>query len=120
MRVAILFVALMLGAAAPARAWCEATCLSPTNTRGDSAKPHCPVHEPSSDAPSMAAANSPDCPVVESARPVIAKIELKVPAHAIASHPARVRTSALSNARTRAPLHVRTLASSSLFAPLRI
>src|SRR6188474_774425 len=66
-RWSILFVALLVGAAAPARAWCEATCLATAHQ--ESAKPHCPSHEPSSNSPTMAAAKGADCPALESARP---------------------------------------------------
>jgi len=76
-RVSILVIALLVGAATPARAWCEATCLAPA-AHSDSAKPHCPAHDASSDGPSIAAADTADCPVIEAARPTTtARVDLK-------------------------------------------
>ena len=120
-RLAILFVAVLLGAAAPARAWCEATCLAPVAVDGDAAPPHCPAHEPPSDTSSIAAADSPECPVVESARPVVAKLNLKAPSPTVVSHPAQIRPAASADLCTLAPSHLRALASPHLtVTPLRI
>ena len=115
-RLAILFVAVLVGSTAPARAWCEATCLAPVA----STTPHCPAHEPSSDTPAIASADSVDCPVVESARPVAAKLELRAPVLSVAAHLAHLRTPAPSHPRTFTPPDLRSFAPSHLFAPLRI
>ena len=70
--IALLAVA-VLGAAAPARAWCEATCLAPTETQ-----PHCPTHEPSGDSATISASSIDDCPILESARPTLqARLDLQ-------------------------------------------
>jgi hypothetical protein len=56
---------LMLGAAAPARAWCEATCGAPV-TESTS---HCPTHDPADGTTALSASLIDDCPAPESARP---------------------------------------------------
>jgi hypothetical protein len=74
-RLAIVLLALLTGAAAPARAWCEATCLAPAEA---SSKAHCPSHESTSTGVAMSATAIEDCPVVDAARPTtIARPELK-------------------------------------------
>ena len=85
-RVAIAIVALLLGAAAPARAWCEAACLDVPRA-GESAKAHCPSNDTSSDVTVISAADNPECPVVEAARPVPAKIDLSSAGPAAAARP---------------------------------
>lgn len=68
---------LLVGAAAPARAWCEASCLAPA-AHGEAAKPHCPTHD-SSDAPVWSASPIGDCPAIDSARPTLtARIDVQV------------------------------------------
>ena len=57
--------AVMLGAAAPARAWCEATCLAPAADT----QSHCPTHEPADGTATISASIIDECPVLESARP---------------------------------------------------
>jgi len=112
-RWSILFVALLVGAAAPARAWCEATCLATAHQ--ESAKPHCPSHEPSSNSPTMAAAKGADCPALESARPTQAKLDF-APAPVVET--TRV---ASRQASTSAPRHHRhPRHSRHLVTPLRI
>jgi hypothetical protein len=72
-RVAVIVIAVLIGAAAPARAWCEATCLVATQD----AKPHCPSHDATTGL-GISAADSADCPIVETARSITsARIELK-------------------------------------------
>jgi hypothetical protein len=66
MRCVVLACALMLGAAAPARAWCEAMCLAPS-----AAGSHCPSHDPVDGTTNISAGGGDDCPVIESARPPI-------------------------------------------------
>jgi hypothetical protein len=95
-RLAILIVALLIGAAAPVRAWCEASCLAPA---ADAAKPHCPTHEPASDAPAMSAHETVDCPIIESARPATGKIAL------ISATPAAPWNPAPQLADTATPRH---------------
>jgi hypothetical protein len=64
-RLLVLLAILVVGAAAPARAWCEATCIAPTaNT-----EPHCPSHDEPAQTTSIAASTAEQCPVLESARP---------------------------------------------------
>jgi hypothetical protein len=113
-RWGILFVALLVGAAAPARAWCEATCLIATHH--ESAKPHCPSHDSSSD-PSIAAADIADCPVIESARPIPSKLDLN---HAILTAASHLRTRPPSHLRTFAPSHIRAPRFFERAVPLRI
>jgi hypothetical protein len=59
----VLLVVALVGAASPARAWCEADCLAPAE-----AASHC-GHEPAGDGTNLSAAAIDDCPVLESARP---------------------------------------------------
>jgi hypothetical protein len=113
----IAFVAVLLvGAVAPARAWCEASCLAPA-AHGDATKPHCPTHEPADAGTSLSATVIDDCPIVESARPTItARVDAQVIATAaIAPH---TRTPV-----TTAPSFVRPHGVTSVFerrTPLRI
>jgi len=114
-RLSILIVALIIGAAAPARAWCEATCLEPV-THSESTRPHCPSHESPSGGTSLSAAGITDCPSIESARPVPAKLDFAVAAIDIAPHARAPR-----QLRTHAPRHVRTTARLHLAdTPLRL
>lgn len=114
-RLSILIVALVIGAAAPARAWCEATCLVPA-AHSDSAKPHCPSHEPTPAGPSLSAAGIAECPAIESARPVQAKLNFAVAVTDIARHalaPLHPTPPAPLHLCTGAPLHL-------IDAPLRL
>ena len=111
-RAAILVVTILIGAAAPVRAWCEATCLAPA--AGDS-QAHCATHEPASDAATISATDIDDCPVVESARPATAKIELLPLSSSIPWQPI------LSRTRIKVPAHSGTQRPTHLIAtPLRI
>ena len=58
-RAAIILVALLIATAAPARAWCEATCLAPAES---SSQAHCPSHESTTDT-SISGTVIDDCPV---------------------------------------------------------
>ena|SRR5688572_3173842 len=60
----VLACALTIGAVAPARAWCEATCLAPAETQS-----HCQTHQPADGTATISATVVDECPVVESARP---------------------------------------------------
>ena len=113
-RLSILVIALLVGAAAPARAWCEAACLAGAHPQ--SAKPHCPSHEQVPNGPSLSANDIAACPSIESARPVLAKLPF---ADAISSE--RRGTLAPSHLRTLAPPHLRAAAPLHLFSiPLRL
>ena len=113
----ILIVALLVGGAAPARAWCEATCLAPAHHADSSAKPHCPTSEPSGDDVKMSAGDLDDCPVVEAARPTtFAKLDfhrVAVSTHTGTFEPTQLRTKAPEHSGTQAPRHPG-------FIPLRI
>lgn len=61
----MLALAVMIGAAAPARAWCEAACLAPTAD----ARSHCPTREPVDGTATISASIIDECPVLDSARP---------------------------------------------------
>jgi hypothetical protein len=77
-RFSIILLAGLIGAAAPVRAWCEATCLAPAHRADDSSKAHCPTHDPAASETSIASTTIDDCPVVESARPTaVARLDLK-------------------------------------------
>jgi len=113
--LSILVIALLVGAAAPARAWCEATCLGPA-THSESAKPHCPSHESTPNGSSLSAADLADCPAIESARPVLAKLSFAAAVTDIARHaraPKHPSTIAPVHPCTSAPLHL-------VDAPLRL
>ena len=99
-RLAIALLAVLITAAAPARAWCEASCLATRHT--ESAKPHCPTHEPSNDGTQISAVDDSECPTIEAARPV--------PVTAAVSQPA---LSAFA-AQSLAPSQPRTFAHSLL------
>ena len=61
----ILACALTVGAGAPARAWCEATCVAPAAER----QSHCPTPDPAGGTTALSASIVDECPVLESARP---------------------------------------------------
>ena len=86
--VLILSVA-VIAAAAPLRAWCEATCLAPTESNSS----HCPTHEPAGDATTLSANDSAECPSLESARTSIpARLDAQTTAVAVAAAPLPTRT----------------------------
>ena len=110
-RLAIVLTALLIGAAAPARAWCEASCLAPTATNE-----HCPTHEPASNKTSVAATAIDDCPVIEPTPPVKSRSELQFAGTFAPSHP---RTFAPRHSGITAPQHLPAAAAKRL-TPLRI
>jgi hypothetical protein len=80
-RLVIILLALLIGAAAPARAWCEASCLAAPSTTE-----HCPTRDAASGELSITAAAIDNCPVLEAARPATSgRIELKAAFVTIAS-----------------------------------
>ena len=80
-RLFIVLAIAAVAAAAPARAWCEASCLAPVATQTS----HCPSHGSTSDTTAIAASSLEDCPVLESARPTV-PARLDVQAVAIGAH----------------------------------
>jgi hypothetical protein len=64
----VVIAAAVMAAVAPARAWCEASCLSPS--AGTQA--HCLSHEPADAAARLSGSTIDDCPALESARPTTA------------------------------------------------
>jgi hypothetical protein len=66
-RFVIALAIVVIGGAAPVRAWCEATCLAPTAA----SESHCPTHDPADDVAAISAADLGQCPVLESARPTL-------------------------------------------------
>jgi hypothetical protein len=68
-RLAVALLALLIAVAAPARTWCEASCLA-APPASDSAKPHCPTHESSNEGPAISAADNSECSTIDAARPV--------------------------------------------------
>ena len=106
-RLAIVLLAVLIGAAAPTRAWCEASCLAPLHA-DTSTKAHCPTHDAAPTGTSMSATTIDDCPVVESARPIPARLDVQVFARV-----------ALPYLAPSAPKHLSTPAPSHLTATIR-
>jgi hypothetical protein len=106
---------ILLAAAAPARAWCEAGCVAPAAHR-DAAKPHCPTQE-RSDRTSLSASAFDDCPALDTARPTLTvRIDVQV---AVAA----TFTAAPDPSATRVPSLVRPHGVTTVFersTPLRI
>ena len=76
----ILVCALTVGAAAPARAWCEATCVAPAAE----SQSHCPTHDPADGTTALSASILDECPVAESARPTAsARLDVQTAAVAV-------------------------------------
>jgi hypothetical protein len=72
-RLLIIMAIAVVGAAAPARAWCEAACLAPTP---DSTQ-HCPTPDQPGDAATISTSSIDDCPILETARPALqARLDL--------------------------------------------
>jgi hypothetical protein len=94
-RIAVVLVALLLGAAAPARAWCEASCLAPVADPSGS-QSHCPTSDPTPAGTSISASAMDECPVVESARPAAAREDLRA-ANAAALLPLIAFTASVSH-----------------------
>jgi hypothetical protein len=112
-RVMVVLSVIVLGAAAPARAWCEASCLAP---RHDTPA-HCPSHGTSGDATSIAGSLTDECPVLESARPT-APARLDAGGIAVTVFAPAVQPSAI-----HAPATVRPHRGATVFersTPLRI
>jgi hypothetical protein len=112
-RVAIILVALLIGVAAPARAWCEATCLAPAEA---SSKSHCPTPHAPSDDPSISGTEIDDCPVIEPGRPSQARFDVQV---FVPVTFAQLAQSAPQHPSTPAPQHLPASALARL-TPLRI
>jgi hypothetical protein len=113
----IIIVALLVGAAAPARAWCEAICSAPVHASQPS---HCPSEEQTpTDGPALSNAGSAECPAIETARPAPAKLELGI--NPTAAHPDRfLPTHSLHALHLLHPLHLRGLGRFDADVPLRI
>jgi hypothetical protein len=99
-RLLILAVVVLLGAAAPLRAWCEANC-AVASTESTS---HCPSHESTGDGLAVSASSNDDCPVLESARPTLS---------------ARLDAQSLSTAAFAPPLIARSQIAPSFIRPHR-
>jgi hypothetical protein len=112
-RLLIVLAIAVVGAAAPARAWCEAACLAPT----PESTPHCPTHEQPGDATTISATSIDDCPILEAARPTLqARLDL----HAVISS---TYAPALNTHTALTPSCVRPRSATSVFercTPLRI
>jgi len=114
-RFAIVFVAALIGIAAPARAWCEASCFAAPHHSESTAKPHCPAHESPDGSSSVSAGNLDDCPLVEAARPTTAHIVF------VRSTPLIAAILAPLHSGTQAPRHPGTQTPRHLIrVPLRI
>jgi len=111
----MVLLAVLIAAAAPARAWCEASCLAPPHT-DTSTKAHCPTHDAAPTGTSMSATTIDDCPVVESARPIPARLDVQVFSRVALSH---LAPSAPKHLRTPAPPHLTATVGKRLI-PLRI
>jgi len=108
----VLLAVAALGSAAPMRAWCEATCLAPTQSQQ-----HCPSHEPAGDTTTISASSIDDCPVLEAARP---PISARVDSQAIA---VGTYAPALNPPSQLTPSFVRPHSATTVFercTPLRI
>jgi hypothetical protein len=114
MRLVALLAVVVIGGAAPARAWCEATCLEAPH---QSAAPHCPSHESTDDGSVMSATTIDQCPVIDSARPT-------APARMDAPSPFAVNAApALRTPSRRAPAPARRAGGTTVLernTPLRI
>lgn len=85
--------ALLVGAVAPARAWCEATCLAPA----EQSESHCRTSDPADGSTSVSANVLDECPVLESARPSVAgRLEMSTPPIA-ATQPVETAPTTLSS-----------------------
>ena len=108
-RVLIAIVACVVALAAPARAWCEASCQAPAESHG-----HCPAHQ-SSTSPVLDASDS-SCPVLDTARPTPpARVEVASPA--IVAIAPIVRTGTVT---ATVSCHLPDLSHPVLNRPLRI
>ena len=114
-RLAIVLLAVVIGAVAPARAWCEASCLAPVPA-ASSSKSHCLTHDSSSSQQSISAAAIDNCPVIESARPIPARLDVQVFSRVALPY---LAPSAPRHLSTPAPPHL-TATVCKLLTPLRI
>jgi hypothetical protein len=109
----VIVCALLVGAVAPARAWCEATCLAPAEQR----ESHCRTSDPADGTTSVSANLLDECPVLESARPSVA-VRLEMSTAPIAAiQPVETARTTLS------PNFVRAHCATTVFqrsVPLRI
>jgi hypothetical protein len=64
-RIILVLSIVAIGAAAPARAWCEASCVA---ARSEDAS-HCPSHDPAGNTTAISAAGIDECPALEEAKP---------------------------------------------------
>jgi hypothetical protein len=111
-RIILVLAVLVIGAAAPARAWCEASCLAPK----DDTPSHCPSHQPAGAATSISGTIVDECPVLDSARPTVpARLDAAV---AVAVHPPALKTSAIPSPAVVRPDNASTVFERS--TPLRI
>ena len=108
-RVVIAIVACVVALAAPARVWCEASCLAPVESHG-----HCPAHQ-SSTSPVLDAADG-SCPVLDTARPT-SPARVEVASLAIVAIVPLVRT---RTATATVSQHLPDLSRPVLNRPLRI
>ncbi|OFW41645.1 MAG: hypothetical protein A3J29_11675 [Acidobacteria bacterium RIFCSPLOWO2_12_FULL_67_14b] len=105
-RLAIVLIALLMAAAAPARAWCEATCAAPAETS------HCPAHEPAATDTQIAAASDVNCPVLDAVPPAGSSRADMLAPRVVAAHGS-------AHPSTRAPKHLSTSAPKHLSGALR-
>jgi hypothetical protein len=89
-RIIVLLAAIVVGAAAPARAWCEASCLAPPHN----SPAHCPSHDAAGDTTAISGSITDECPVLDSARPA-APARLDASVVVVAVYTPAVRTSAI-------------------------
>jgi hypothetical protein len=112
-RIIVLLSVILVGVAAPARAWCEASCLAP---KPDSPS-HCPSHQPADAATSISGTLVDACPVLDSARPT-EPARLEASAVVVAVHPPAPKTSAIHSPALVRPHHAATVFERC--TPLRI
>jgi hypothetical protein len=112
-RLIVLLAAIVIGAAAPARAWCEASCLAPK----PDVRSHCPSHQPASDATTISAIAIDECPALDSARPAT-PARLDAAAVVIAVHTPTKTTAAIHLPTSALPHHASTVFERA--TPLRI
>jgi hypothetical protein len=112
-RIILLFSVIVVGAAAPVRAWCEASCLAPAPDTPS----HCPSHQPERDAASISSASSNECAVLDSARPA-APARLDAGAAIAHAHAPELKTSASLSPTATRPHNATTVFERS--TPLRI
>ena len=112
-RIIVLLSVIVVGAAAPARAWCEASCLAPKHDIPS----HCPSHQPAGSTTSISGSTLDECPALDSARPA-APARLDASAAVIVVHAPLLRTSAIHSPTIVRPQHASTVFERC--TPLRI